>query len=144
MSMYSTLQSQLSRGSEHKKMNTCTKFYKQQNKIGQKRGCNRYWCDLMGSEKKKYKFLSCFIFITKWQKITFQYFLAERRFFITFTQESIKIICHYSDTITRQDWWYTDFFFPVFSVVKRCPNSCCYCCFASFEISNAHSQRWWQ
>lgn len=45
-----------------------------------------------------------------------QFLLPQQRFFIISTQESIKIICHYSVTlIIRQEWWYRDGCLFVFS-----------------------------
>lgn len=45
----------------------------------------------------------------------FWFLSLQKRFFIGFTQQHIKIICHYSVTfIMWQDWRYTDFFFPSF------------------------------
>lgn len=35
-------------------------------------------------------------------------------------------------------------FFPGLWAAKCCPNNSCYCCFACFELSNAHSRHWWQ
>ena len=83
------------------------------------------------------KFFSVVNFISKWQEITFPFssFLLQKRF--TFSQETIRIICHYSVTIiVRQDRWWTGFFSPSFlctAIIAAC-----------FEISNTRSQHWWQ
>lgn len=133
-----TLQSLSSGGSGNEKMNTCTTFYK----ICQKKRRLQYsWCwyCLIRVDTKNWlpnSFQLLILFRSDKRSLSLSVpFLLQKRF--TFSQETIRIICHYSVTIiVRQDRWWTGFFSPSFlctAIIAAC-----------FEISNTRSQHWWQ